>query len=39
MDSQALGEAGQDIQRELHALGWWNSVDAYRRDFTRTLAS
>ncbi|HCC32710.1 MAG TPA: hypothetical protein DEQ28_02230, partial [Clostridiales bacterium] len=34
-----LGEVGQSIQQELQNLGWWNSVDAYRRSLTRTLTS
>jgi len=34
-----LCEVGQGIQQELQNLGWWNSVDAYRRSLTKTLAS
>lgn len=33
-----LGEVGLGIQRELQNLRWWNSVDAYRRSLTKSLA-
>jgi hypothetical protein len=34
-----LGEVGQGIQRELEKVGWWNSVDAYRRSLLRSMTS
>jgi transposase len=34
-----LGEVGKGIQQELQKLGWWNSVEAYRRSLLRSLTS
>lgn len=31
-----LGDVGQGIQQELQELGWWKSVDAYRRSLTKS---
>jgi hypothetical protein len=35
----SLGEIGQGIHKELEQLGWWNSVDSYRRSLTKMLAA
>jgi hypothetical protein len=34
-----LGEVGKGIQQELQQLGWWSSLDSYRRSLTRMLTA
>jgi hypothetical protein len=35
----AQGQVGQNIQRELQQLGWWNSLDSYRRSLCKMVAA
>jgi len=35
----ALGEVGQGVQKELQQVGWWYSVDGYRRSLIKMLAA
>ena len=34
-----LGEVGQGIQKELQQVGWWHSVEGYRRSLVTMLAA
>ncbi|HSW63610.1 MAG TPA: hypothetical protein VLH56_09925, partial [Dissulfurispiraceae bacterium] len=34
-----LGEVGQGIQKELQQVGWWHSVEGYRRSLIEMLAA
>ncbi|HSW10538.1 MAG TPA: hypothetical protein VLK32_06510 [Bacillota bacterium] len=34
-----LDEVGQSVQQELQGVGWWHSVDGYRRSLIRMLAA
>jgi hypothetical protein len=35
----SLGENGQSIQVELQTLGWWHTIDGYRRKLEKGLAA
>ncbi len=34
----SLGDTGKAMQDELQRIGWWRSIEAYRRSLTKQLA-